>query len=94
MACSVTRKANLYLFGIGIGRVTQNDYHQYKIRLKRRLTQTLVFTKLSYNTCLRFWEEIWYHEKKCTQRTFTVSKTITQIRTDDWAKDERNTKRQ
>ena len=83
------QEKKMYLFGIGIGGIIQNDYHQYKIRLTRRLTQTLVFPKLSYNvlsciimyyaynTCLRFWEkEIWYHEK-CTQRTFTVSKAIT-----------------
>ena len=40
----VTSKANLHVFGIS--RLTKN--HQYKIRLRRRLTQTLVFLKFSY----------------------------------------------
>ena len=32
---TLTRKANLYLFGIRNGRLTQNNnYHQYKFRLK------------------------------------------------------------
>ena len=38
---SVTRKANLYSFGIS--RLTKN--YQYKIGLRRRLTQNLVFPK-------------------------------------------------
>ena len=45
---SVTRKENLYSFGIS--RLTKK--HQYhKIKLRRRLTQTLIIRKFSYNTC-------------------------------------------
>ena len=97
MAAFYKKGKFVFIFGIGIGRLTQNDYHQYTIRLRRRVTQTIVFHKLSCNMCVRFWEEeIWYH-KKCTQRTFTVStKAITQFRTDfhDWTKEQRNAQRQ
>ena len=40
----ITSKANLHVFGIS--RLTKN--HQYKIRLRRLPTQTLVFPKFSY----------------------------------------------
>ena len=70
----VTRKANLYLFGIRISRVTQNDYDQYKFRLKAGRLQTSVFLKFSYNMPKVLRKiNIWYHEK-CTQRTFNMSK--------------------
>ena len=71
-------KANLHVFGIS--RLTKN--HQYKIRLRRRLTSQIL---ICINTwCLNFLRNTIYNEK-CTHSTFSMSKTrsITQIRPDD-----------
>ena len=35
-----------------------------------------------------------YYNEMCTHRTFSMPKTITQIRPDNWTKDERKTQRQ
>ena len=59
-----------------ISRLTQNDYHQYKFRLRKMLADSnfsvsQVLIKYMSKVLRRI--NIWYHEK-CTQRTFTVSK--------------------
>ena len=73
---SITIKVKLHVFGIS--RLTKN--HQYKIRLRKRVTQTLVFPKFSFV----FLRNAIYNEK-CTHSTFSMSNTrpVTQIKPDD-----------
>ena len=90
---SITIKANLYVFGIS--RLTKN--HQYKIRLRRRLAQTLVFPKFSCMYSIQYMVpklfQKYYYEK-CNYSTFPMPKTITQIRPDDRIKGKRKAQRQ
>ena len=67
----VKREANLYSFGIS--RLTKN--HQYDIRLRISLTQTLILPKLHV---IRFQEKICKCQEKCTQSAFSMLKAITQ----------------
>ena len=58
--------------------------------------QILVFPKFSYTVihgvCLNLLRNI--YNEKCTQSTISMPKTLTQIRPDDWTKDERKAQRQ
>ena len=81
---SITIKANLYVFGIS--RLTKN--HQYKIRLSRRLTQTLVFPKFSCKYSNRLCLNVLRNEK-CNHTIFPMPKMVTQIRPDGRIKGER-----
>ena len=67
------------MYSFRISRLTKN--HQYKIRLRRRITQTLIFSKFPCNICMPYGSERRniYHEK-CTQvRALSICQRLKHI---------------
>ena len=91
---AVTATGKAFFITFDISKLTKNK--QCNGRLRRKLTQTLIFPKSSYAIGLNIYSHRFikkkYHEK-CEQNTFSMSKAIRQTRLNHWTKEERKIKK-